>query len=501
MSSSKSRPARPATLGDLRSSGFRSRSVKEEIRDNVVRALREGRPLFPGIIGYDKTVVPALVNALLSRHDVVLLGLRGQAKTRILRSLTEFLDPEIPVIAGAPLNDDPLDPVSPEGRRLAAEMGDRLPIEWRPRDRRYQEKLATPDVTMADLIGDVDPVKAANRGRSLVDEEAVAYGIVPRANRGIFALNELPDLAPRIQVALLNVMEERDVQIRGFPIRIPLDLLLVFSANPEDYTKRGNLITPLRDRIAAQIHTHYPKTIDDGRRITAQEAWTERTGPEVHVPDLARDLVEETAVAARASEWVDPSSGVSARMTIALLETVISNAERRALVLGSPRTAVRTSDFFRAAPAIAGKLELVFEGEREGPEKVAAHLVGKAVAAVFDRRFPDFFDESGGGPSPYAALAEFFRKGGEVVVSDEIPDDRLAETLSAVPGLPELVQRFLPELGPEAAIFGAELVLEGLHQHSAIARETSIEGARFSDLVASMMEEFRGEPRPRRRRP
>ncbi|MHC4469725.1 MAG: AAA family ATPase [Planctomycetota bacterium] len=475
---------RPETLLDLKSSGYRPRSVKEEIRENVIKALERGDTLFPGIIGYESTVTPAIVNALLARHDIVLLGLRGQAKTRILRSLTEFLDPEIPVIEGAPLNDDPLAPISPEGRRLVEEHGDRLRISWQPRDRRYQEKLATPDVTMADLIGDLDPVKAASRGRSLIDEEAVAYGIVPRANRGVFSINELPDLAPRIQVALLNVMEERDVQIRGFPVRIPLDLLLVFSANPEDYTKRGNLITPLRDRIAAQIHTHYPKTIEDGRQITEQEAWMDR-GAEVLVPSLARDIVEEVANEARASDWVDQSSGVSARLTIALLETVASNAERRALVCGAKRAVVRLSDFYRAIPAITGKLELVFEGEREGPESVATHLIGKAAQSAFDRFLPDYFGDWGDEPSPYGPLAAWFKKGGKVEVDDAGSDEAAREALHAVPGLVELANRYLSDVDDEADVFAMELVLEGLHQHAVLAKEAAEGGTRFTGSSSS----------------
>jgi magnesium chelatase subunit I len=492
---------RPESLGELRKAGYRPRSVKQEIRGNVLRALERGETLFPGIIGFERTVIPAIVNALLARHDIVLLGLRGQAKTRILRSLTAFLDPEVPVLREAPLNDDPLDPISPEGKRIVAERGDRAAIDWVSRDRRYREKLATPDVTMADLIGDLDPVKAAARGRSLIDEEAVAYGIVPRANRGIFAINELPDLAPRIQVALLNVMEERDVQIRGFPVRIPLDLLLVFSANPEDYTKRGNLITPLRDRIAAQIHTHYPRTIEDGKRITRQEAWTDRDGVSVLVPELARELTEEVANAARASDWVDQSSGVSARLTIALLETVVSNAERRARAKGADHATVRLSDFHRAIPAITGKLELVFEGEREGPESVASQLIGQAAARVFDRRFPDYFREKEGEASPYEALSVFFKRGGSVVVDDQVSAEEARKALFAVPGLRELLGSFLDaELEEGADLFGGELVLEALHQHSVLAKEASPDGVSFTDMVSRMFEDFEGERSRKRRR-
>ncbi|MAG58279.1 MAG: magnesium chelatase [Planctomycetes bacterium] len=479
---------RPSTLRDLEASGYRSRTVRQEMRENLVARLRSGDDLFPGIIGFEDSVEPGIVNALLAGHDLILLGLRGQAKTRLLRALTSFLDPEIPYIVGTPLRDDPLAPVSPEGRRLVMEHGDDLPIAWLARDERYQEKLATPDVSMADLIGDIDPIKAAARGHSLLDEEAIAYGIIPRANRGLFAINELPDLSPRIQVALLNVMEERDVQIRGFPVRFPLDLMLVFSANPEDYTKRGNLITPLRDRIAAQVHTHYPRSLEDGMRITSQEAWTDRDGPRVIVPRIAHELIEEVANVARASEWVDQSSGVSARLTISLLEAVVSNAERRAYCTGADTAVVRLSDFFRATSAITGKIELVFEGEREGPEKVATALVGKAAACVFDRRFPDFFSQPDDEGSTYASLADHFKRGGEAVCDDGLEDGEASAELG-MPGLTELVERYLGDLEPEATVFGKELVLEGLHQHSVLAREQAEHGPRYSDMVSRMFED------------
>lgn len=482
--------AKPTTLGQLKESGWRSRTVKQELRENLVAALRDGRPLFPGIIGYEDTVIPGVVNAVLAGHDLILLGLRGQAKTRMLRGLVAYLDEEMPAIAGAPLRDDPYEPISPEAKRIVAEHGDDTPIAWIHRDDRYQEKLATPDVSMADLIGDIDPIKAAARGRSLVDEEAVAYGIIPRSNRGLFAINELPDLAGRIQVALLNVMEERDVQIRGFPVRFPLDLMLVFSANPEDYTKRGNLITPLRDRIAAQIHTHYPKDLDHAMRITEQEAWLEREGPQIRIPEMARELVEEVAVAARGSEWIDQSSGVSARLTIALLEAVASNAERRAWLLGEESGCVRLSDFFRAIPAITGKVELVFEGEREGPEKVATHLIGKAAEAVFDRRFPDFFQEDAEEDGPYAAISDHFKSGGSAICEDESSDAESVKKFETIPGITELRSDFLSQLEEGAEVFGYELILEGLHQHSVLAKEAATGGTRFSDMVSGMWDQF-----------
>ncbi|HRV81850.1 MAG TPA: magnesium chelatase, partial [Planctomycetota bacterium] len=358
---------RPQTLGQLKQSGYRPRTVRQELRENLIERLRSGEPVFPGIIGFDRTVLPQIQNAILSGHDFILLGLRGQAKTRILRSLANLLDEAIPAIADSPLNEDPLAPMTSEAKRRVRQEGDALPIVWIPREDRYREKLATPDVTVSDLIGDIDPLKAANRNLELDNPEVIQYGIIPRTNRGIFAINELPDLQARIQVALLNLLEEGDIQIRSFPVRLPLDVLLVFSANPEDYTNRGSIITPLRDRIASQILTHYPRTIADSMAITDQEAWAKRDGEvQVTVPDYLRLTIEEVAFRARESALIDQNSGISARMTIALYENVLSNAERRALITGSDRATVRTSDLFSAIPAITGKVELVYEGEREG---------------------------------------------------------------------------------------------------------------------------------------
>ncbi|MEZ6197225.1 MAG: sigma 54-interacting transcriptional regulator [Planctomycetota bacterium] len=481
---------RPTTLGALRESGWRPRTVREELRANLIAALRRDEPLFPGIVGYEDTVEPALVNALLAGHDLILLGLRGQAKTRLLRGLVRFLDPQLPALAGAPLNDDPFAPVSPEGRRILTESGDDAAIRWIPRDERYREKLATPDVSMADLIGDVDPIRASRRGFSIADEEAVAWGLLPRANRGIMAINELPDLSPRIQVALLNAMEERDVQVRGLPLRLELDLLLVFSANPEDYTKRGNLITPLRDRIAAQIHTHYPRDLAAGIAITRQEAELDRGEVDVLVPELAREVVEETARAARESDWIDQSSGVSARLTIALLETAVANAEQRALRLDRDRTTLRLGDLFASTAAIVGKVELVFEGEKEGPERVAEHIIGEAAKRVFDRRFPDFFRADEDEANPYEALTEFVRGGGVLHTDTRRDDEELRAELAAVPSLSSLVARFLPDLETGAAMFGIELLLEGLHRHAALAKDAGPDGIAFSDLVRGMWDGF-----------
>src|SRR5438128_1412005 len=356
---------KPQTFGELKASGYRPRGVKEELRQNLRRALARGENPFEGIHGYGRTVLPALHNAVLSRHDFLLLGLRGQAKTRLLRMLVNLLDPVIPAIAGSELNEDPFLPITKYGRRLLAEKGDDAPLAWIPRSERYREKLATPDVTIADLIGDVDPIKAATERRSYSDEEVIHFGIVPRTNRGIFAINELPDLQPRIQVGLLNILEERDLQIRGFPVRIPLDILLVFSANPEDYTNRGNIITPLKDRIASQILTHYPTTPKVAVAITDQEAWTERDlfGTTVLLGDEVKLLIEEIGFVARRSEFVDQSSGVSARMPISARELLVSNLEKRALKTREQVVAPRLVDLFSTLPAITGKVEMVFEGE------------------------------------------------------------------------------------------------------------------------------------------
>ena len=379
----------PSTFGQLKTSGYRPRSVKEELRDNVLARLRADEPLFPGIIGYDKTVLPGIVNAILSRHDFILLGLRGQAKSRILRALAGFLDEYAPAIAGSDLNESPFEPILAASWQRVQELGDDLPIEWMHRDERYHEKLATPDVTVADLVGDIDPIKAATKRLSYADEGVIHYGIIPRTNRGIFAINELPDLAPRIQVALLNVLEEEDIQIRGFPVSIPLDIQLVFTANPEDYTNRGNIITPLKDRIDSQIITHYPDRLEHALAITAQEAWTDRDGDyELRVPRYFKELIEEVTFEARKSEFVDQKSGVSARMPIALLENVLSNMERRASHLREPVIYPRLTDLHTALTAMTGKMELVYEGEQEGPVLVARKIIGQAVKRTFRRYLP-----------------------------------------------------------------------------------------------------------------
>jgi magnesium chelatase subunit I len=478
------------TLGELRASGWRSRSVRDELRGNLVAAIQAGRERWPGILGYEKTVLPQLENALLSRHDFILLGLRGQAKTRLLRMLVNLLDPWLPALAGTELNDDPLAPISARGRRLVAELGDDAPVAWIPREERYREKLATPDVTIADLLGDIDPIKAASRKLSLADEDVLHFGIIPRSNRGIFAINELPDLSPRIQVGLLNILEERDVQLRGFPVRFPLDLLLVFSANPEDYTHRGAIITPLRDRIASQVMTHYPPTLEISRAITDQEAWTERDGVELRVPAFLREAIEEVAIQARRSELVDQASGVSVRLSISLLENVLSNAERRAHRLGKRRAVARVADLFAAESAVTGKIELVFEGEREGPAAVADRILGDGVLAVFHRYFPAPYRRGKKRQEveedAYKPIVDWFAKGNRVVVEDE---EEGADGLAAIPGLADLVRKHLKP--PEEDVpAGCELVLEGLHRSSLLAKEKGEGGASYGDMLKRMFEGF-----------
>jgi magnesium chelatase subunit I len=496
-----SKIVRPATLGQLKDSGYVSRSVKEEIRGNLVGKLRRGEDLFPGIVGYQDTVIPQLVNAVLARHDFILLGLRGQAKTRLLRALVNFLDEAVPVIPGTPLNDDPLHPISSEARRRVDEEGDRLPVEWLGREARYQEKLATPDVTIADLIGDLDPIKAASLKLHYSDERVIHYGIIPRTNRGIFAINELPDLQPRIQVGLLNILEERDFQIRGFPVRIPLDVQMVFSANPEDYTNRGNIITPLRDRIQSQILTHYPRSIEEGMRITAQEAWLERGELRVEVPAFLREVIEEVAVQARESEYVDQNSGVSARMTIALAETVVSNAERRAIKLGAVRAVARVCDLAAAVSAVSGKVELVLEGEQEGPLNVAHHLVGRGLKSYFARTFPSAFPKKRRGQqaadglanSEYKDILEWFAAGHSVEVADDSTDEQFLEALDRVKGLRAVAGRHMKPAGDAELAVAMEFLLEGLHQHSILTRDR-VDGrsVAYRDMFKSMFSSLGG---------
>jgi len=485
---------RPETLGSLRAEGYRSRSVKDEVRANVLLKLKRRERLFPGIIGYDKTVIPQLVNALLARHDIILLGLRGQAKTRLLRCLPEFLDESVPVLRDAPLNDDPFLPASALGRQIVAQEGDGAAIAWLPRDARYGEKLATPDVTIADLIGDIDPVKAAREKLDFSDPAVIHYGIIPRTNRGIFAINELPDLQPRIQVGLLNIMEEKDIQIRGFPVRIPLDILMVFSANPEDYTNRGNIITPLKDRIDSQIITHYPVSMEEAQAITAQEAWIDR-GTKVAVPGLLREVIEAVAFEARKSEYVDQSSGVSARVAIATLENVVSNAERRAIITQDKQSVARLVDVVAALSAITGKIELVYEGEKEGPLVVGMALVGKAVQRVFNRHCPN---PKGAASDPredsvYTDVLAYFNSGRLLELNDDDSAAEHFEKLKRVDGLSVLVDKCFECANDADRAVAMEILVEGLHQFNLLAREATDDAFRYTDMLATMLRSSREE--------
>jgi magnesium chelatase subunit I len=452
------------TLGDLRRSQLPARPVKQELRDNLVRKLQGGAPLFPGIIGYDDTVIPQLVNAILSRHDFILLGLRGQAKSRILRGLVDLLDERIPVVPGCEIHDDPLAPLCASCRAIVAREGDRLPIAWLPREARYVEKLATPDVTIADMVGDIDPIRAAQTGLNLSDELTMHYGLLPRANRGIFAINELPDLAGKIQVGLFNILQEGDVQIKGYPIRLRLDVLLVFTANPEDYTARGKIITPLKDRIGSEIRTHYPTTRPNAMAITRQEAWTDRPGGlPVAVPEYVREVVEEVAFQARADRKVDKRSGVSQRLPITTLELVVSNAERRALATGETLVVPRVTDLYGALPSITGKFELEYEGELRGAELVARDLIRSAVGAVFTAAF-DAVD--------MRAVVEWFDLGGALPLSDTASADEVVARSRSVQGLAELAERVgLPAGAPAPFRASAiDFVLEGLYAQKKISR-------------------------------
>jgi magnesium chelatase subunit I len=479
------------TLGALKESGYHSRSVKDELRANLIAKLRAGEDVFPGILGYDRSVIPQIQNAILARHDMILLGLRGQAKSRIVRLLTGLLDEWMPIVEGSEIHDDPLAPVSKFARRLVAEAGDETPVAWVDRHGRYGEKLATPDTSIADLIGDIDPIKAATQKLTYADEEVIHFGIIPRTNRGLFAINELPDLQPRIQVGLLNILEEQDIQIRGFNVRIPLDLAFVFTANPEDYTNRGNIITPLKDRIDSQIITHYPRSIEIGVAITAQEAWQQRGGEvAVHVPHYFREIIEQIAFEARASEYIDQKSGVSARLTRAALEDLISAAERRALLNGEAETTVRVGDLAAVEPAITGKVELVYEGEQEGAQSVAQLLVGRAVGTIFSRYFPDPSDKGGSegsGRQAYQKVLGWFSKGNTLDLGPEMPFDAYAKALDAVDGLKEVVDQHTSPSGPAETASTMEFVIEALHQQSLVGKDRVEAQASYSDIMGSVL--------------
>ena len=480
---------RITTIGELKKSGWQSISVKEEMRRNLIQKLQKNEPLFPDILGYEHSVIPQLQHALLSKHDIILLGLRGQAKTRMLRLMVNFLDEYMPAIQGSEINDDPFHPVSKYARELVEEKGDKTPIEWIPRSERYGEKLATPDTTVADLIGDLDPIKAATQKRTLADENVINFGLIPRTNRGVFAINELPDLQPRIQVALLNIMQERDIQIRGFDVRIPLDVMMIYSANPEDYTNRGNIITPLKDRIDAQILTHYPKDISIGMNITEQEAWASRDNEvTVHVPRIVKEILEQAAFEARESEYIDQKSGVSARVTITAMEQLISSAERRAIVNGETETTARITDVYNVVPALTGKLELVYEGEQEGAINVAKHLIGRAIKKRYVAHFPDpQTDKKQEDGKKYESILDWFASGNELDLTDQMSNKEYAKALKNVNGLAKFVKKNGPSISRNEQLIFMDLVIEALHQHSMLGKE-DIENMRsYSDMLGSML--------------
>ncbi|MGD8428540.1 MAG: sigma 54-interacting transcriptional regulator [Balneolaceae bacterium] len=477
------------TLGDLKKSGWESISVKEEIRRNLISKIRSGETLFPGIKGYDKSVIPQLQHALLAKHDIILLGLRGQAKTKILRQLIHFLDEYMPIVEGSEINDDPFHPISKQACQRLEKMGDETPIRWIHRSERYGEKLATPDTAVADLIGDIDPIKAAAEKLTLADENVINFGLIPRTNRGIFAINELPDLQPRIQVALLNIMQERDIQIRGFNVRIPLDVAMVFSANPEDYTNRGNIITPLKDRIDSQILTHYPKKIEVGMEITEQEAWIARDGVvKVTIPGLVKELLEQVAFEARDSEYIDQKSGVSTRMTITAMEQLISAAERRALMNNEESTTTRITDVFHVIPALTGKLELVYEGEQEGVLNVAKHIIGKAVKKTFSRHFPDPEQQKKQErKSIYKPVLDWFADGNYLELTDYMSQKDYEQKLDQVTGLADIVES-KPETKDRAIKYVLmDFVIEALHQYSMVGKEDLDDSRSYSDMLGSML--------------
>jgi magnesium chelatase subunit I len=458
----------PRTLGELRQSSFseqrlRNRRVKDELRENLIARLRQKCPVFPGIVGYDDTVVPQIVNAILSRHNFILLGLRGQAKSRILRALTGLLDPQVPYIAGCEIHDNPYAPICRRCRDEIGRNGDDTQIAYLAPDERYVEKLATPDVTIADLIGDIDPIKAARGGQELSSELTVHYGLLPRANRGIFAINELPDLAGKIQVGLFNIMQEGDVQIKGYPVRLPLDLAMVFSANPEDYTARGKIITPLKDRIGSEVRTHYPATVEEGIAITAQEAWVRRDGYQLNLPKYVQQVIERVAFAAREDKKIDKRSGVSQRLPISATENVISNAERRAIRNSEKTVVPRISDIYAALPAITGKLELEYEGEMKGADYVSRELIRAAIAKTFDEYFSGI---------DMRQVVQWFDLGGEIKLTESAGANEVLDTIKGIQGLMEKTSALgvSSKDTVESQVSAAEFVLEGLHAHKRIGR-------------------------------
>lgn len=480
-----------ATLGALKKSGYKSSTIKEELRQNLVKRIKSRKPMFEGIQGYEDTVLPQLQAAVLSKHNMIFLGLRGQAKTKMARLLTELLDDWVPFVIGADLHDDPLMPLSRVAKDILEEKGDETPIDWWHKSERYSEKLATPDVSVADLIGDVDPIKAATMKLDYSDERVIHYGMIPRANRSVFVINELPDLQPRIQVALFNMLQEGDVQIRGFNLRLPLDVQFVFTANPEDYTNRGSIVTPLKDRIESQILTHYPKTIALSRLITDQESRiSDEQREAVQVPDLLKNLIERIAFEARESEYVDQKSGVSARLTISAMESLYSVAERRMLINGEKNTIARISDLLGVIPAITGKIELVYEGELEGISNVAIYLIGKAIRSEFENYFPspEKLKKIKNAEQIYAPVVNWFNEGQEVDIlqNDSLKD--YAATLNRVPGLGHVIDKSQARTPKDEKFLMMEFLLHGLSEFSMLSKHKIDQGAQFKDIMSGMID-------------
>ncbi len=483
------------TLGQLKASAYKPKSIKEEIRANLIAKLKNNEPTFTGIVGYEDSVIPEVERALLSGHNILFLGLRGQAKTRMARQIVQLFDEYIPVISGTDLNDDPLHPITKQALQIIDEKGDETPINWIHRSERYGEKLATPDVSVADLIGDIDPIKAANLKLSFADERVIHYGIIPRSNRGIFVINELPDLQARIQVALFNILEEGDVQIRGFKLRLPLDMLFVFTANPEDYTNRGSIVTPLKDRIQSQILTHYPHRIEDALEITAQEARIDVSQKDnIVVPHLIKQLIEQVAFEARNNEFVDKKSGVSARLTIAAFENAVSAAERRMLINGSDKTQVWISDLAGIIPAITGKIELVYEGEQEGPYQVAVQLVERSIRSMFIQYFPSpeknrkrKSKQDEPEVSPYASIIKWFDEGNQIDLLHRMDDKQKMKSLKNVNGLEAFVKNKYPNHNEMETALLMEFVLNGLAAYSMISKNIVQGKVVFKDIMGGMM--------------
>ena len=479
------------TLGELKASGYRPQSLKEELRNNLIEALKEKKDIFHDIKGYEDTVIPQLQSALLAKHNMLFLGLRGQAKTMMARLMTRLLDEYVPIIKGSEINEDPLQPLTKQSIDIIAEKGDETPIEWLHSSKRYFEKLATPDVSVSDLIGDIDPIKAANLKLDFADERVIHFGMIPRANRSIFVINEIPDLQARIQVALFNILQEGDIQIRGFNIRLPLDIQFVFTANPEDYTNRGSIVTPLKDRIEAQILTHYPKSIEIGKEITQQEVeLTPEQTASVKVHELLQNLIEQVAFVARESEYIDQKSGVSARLTISAYENLVSVAERRLLVNGETNTLARITDLYNVISSITGKVELVYEGELEGANNVAHYLIGKSIRAEFDNYLPDpeTAKKDKSSISPYQAIMIWFNDGNKLDLMKNASQSEFKAKLDSIPGLKDLVKNNIKTTNEEELYLFMEFALYGLTEYSQLSKHQLTSSVEFKDLMSGMID-------------